>query len=104
MMRIFLMSSRRGMSGGVLDLGDETVEQVERVVRAGAGLGVVLDRGAGDVAQREPLNGAVVEVDVRQLGGAEVGLPAHRLVGRQRLRAARAQDREAVVLARDLDA
>ena len=56
----------------------------------------------GHVAQRQPLDGAVVEVDVGQLGGAEVGLPADRLVGLDRPRAVRAEDREAVVLAGDL--
>ena len=83
------MSSRRGIGGR--DLLEEAVEQVERVVRARAGLGVVLDRPAGDVEQREPLDRAVVEVEVRQLGGAEVGLPAHRLVAVDRALAARAE-------------
>ena len=59
------------------------------VVRAGAGLGVVLHGAAGHVEQLQALDGAVVEVDVRQRGGAEVGLPAHRLVGVDRARAAR---------------
>ena len=81
----------------------EAVELVERVVRAGPGLGVVLDRRGLDLEQLQPLDGAVVEVDVRQRGGAEVGVPAHRLVGVEPLRAARALDREAVVLRRDLD-
>ena len=35
----------------------------------------------GTSSSVEPLDGAVVEVHVGQLGGAEVGLPAHRLVG-----------------------
>ncbi len=59
----------------------EAVEEVAGVVRAGAGLGVVLDRRRGDVAQHQPLDRAVVEVEVGELGGAEVGLPADRLVG-----------------------
>ena len=46
----------------------------------GPGLGVVLDGGAGDVAQDQALDRAVVEVQVGELGGAEVGLPADRLV------------------------
>ena len=73
------MSSRRGIQAAVADLVDEAVEQVQRVVGPGPGLGVVLDGGARHVAQRQPLDGAVVEVDVGQLGGAEVGLPADRL-------------------------
>src|SRR4051794_38064249 len=100
-MRIFSMSSRLGMGG---DLLQEPVEEVEAVVRAGTGLGVVLDRGAGDVEERQPLHRAVVEVEVRQLRGAEVRLPAHGLVGVDRLLATRAEDGEAVVLRGDLDA
>ena len=76
---------------------------MQRVVRAGPGLGVVLDGARRHVAQHQALDRAVVEVDLRQLGGAEVGLPAHRLVGVDRLLAVRADDREAVVLARDVD-
>ena len=82
---------------------EEAVEQVQAVVRAGAGLGVVLHGAAGHVEQLEPLDGAVVEVHVRERGGAEVGLPAHRLVGVDRARAARADGGEAVVLRGDLD-
>ena len=69
----------------------------------GPGLGVVLDRRGGDVEQAQPLHGAVVEVDVRELGGAEVGLPAHGLVGVQARGAAGRRDGEAVVLRGDLD-
>ena len=65
---------------------------------------MVLDGRALDVEQRQALDRAVVEVDVGQLGGAEVGLPAHRLVVVDRPRAARAEHREAVVLAGDLGA
>src|SRR3954452_5176867 len=100
-MRIFSMSSLRGMR---LDLLKEPVEEVEAVVRAGPGLRVVLDRAARDVEEREALHRAVVEVQVRQLRGAEVGLPAHGLVGVDRLLPTRPQDREAVVLRGDLDA
>src|SRR3954462_2026434 len=100
-MRIFSMSSRLGMGG---DLLQEPVEEVEAVVRAGPGLRVVLDRPAGDVEERQPLPRAVVEVEVRQLRGAEVGLPAHGLIGVDRLLAARPEHREAVVLRGDLDA
>src|SRR4051795_5436825 len=100
-MRIFSMSSRLGMRR---DLLQEAVEEVEAVVRAGPGLGVVLDRAAGNVEQREALDGAVVEVQVRELRGAEVGLPAHGLVGVDGLLAARPEHREAMVLRGDLDA
>src|SRR5918992_2631531 len=51
----------------------------------------------------EALHGAVVEVELLQLGGAEVGLPPDRLVGVDRLLAAWAEHREAVVLRGDLD-
>src|SRR3954464_2014976 len=100
-MRIFSMSSLRGMGG---DLLQEAVEEIEAVVRAGPGLGVVLDGAPGDVEQRQALDRAVVEVDVAELGRAEVCLPAHGLVGGDGLLAARAEDREAVVLRGDLDA
>src|SRR4051812_39366977 len=99
-MRIFSMSSLRGMR---LDLLKEPVEEVEAVVRAGPGLRVVLDRAARDVEEREALHRAVVEVEVRQLRGAEVGLPAHGLVSVDRLLAVGAEDGEAVVLRGDLD-
>ena len=66
----------------------------------GPGLGVVLDGGAGHVEQAQPLDRAVVEVDVRELGLAEVRLPADRLIVVDRARAAGAEHREAVVLAR----
>src|SRR3954469_228308 len=98
-MRIFSMSSLRGMS---LDLLKEPVEEVEAVVRAGPGLRVVLDRAARDVEEREALHRAVVEVEVRQLRGAEVGLPPHGLVGVDGLLAAGAGDREAVAPGSDL--
>ena len=72
------MSSRRGI--GVPSSCEEAVEEVAGVVRAGAGLGVVLDRRRRHVAQDQALDRAVVEVEVGELGGAEIGLPAHRLV------------------------
>ena len=72
------MSSRLGISAAS---SQEAVEEVAGVVRARAGLGVVLDGAAGDVPQDQALDGAVVEVQVGELGGAEVGLPADRLVG-----------------------
>ena len=82
---------------------DEPVEQMESVVGPGSRLGVVLHGGALHVFQGEPLDGAVVQIDVGQLGGAEVGLPAHGLVFVDRPGAVRAEDRKAVVLAGDLD-
>jgi hypothetical protein len=56
---------------------------------------VVLDAAGGHVEQPQPLDGAVVEVHVRELGLAEVGLQP---------RAGLAPDREAVVLRGDRDA
>ena len=54
----------------------EAVEEVAGVVRARAGLGVVLDGAAGDVLEHQALDRAVVEVQVGELGGAEVGAPS----------------------------
>src|SRR4051812_18502091 len=95
--RILLMSSLRGTDGL-----QEAVELVERVVRAGPRLGVVLDGRAVDLEQLQALDGAVVEVDVRQRGLAEVRLPAHRLVGLDAQTAVWRRHGEAVVLRRDL--
>src|SRR4051812_39031682 len=92
MMRILWRSSLRGIRPP--DLVQVVVEEAEAVVRARAGLGVVLHAAGGDVEQAQPLDGAVVEVDVRELGLAEVRLQA---------RAWLAADREAVVLRRDRD-
>src|SRR3712207_7298818 len=39
------------------------------VVRAGTGLGVVLDRARRHVEQRQPLDGAVIEVHAAELRG-----------------------------------
>src|SRR5829696_477419 len=97
--------SRPGQCASVIgDLHEEAVEQVPGVVGARTGLGVVLDRRAPDVLEDEPLDGAVVEVEVAQLGGADLGLPAHRLVAGDGAFAVGRDDREAVVLARDVDA
>ena len=96
------MSSRRGI-GLLSGERQEALEEVAGVVRAGAGLGVVLDGGAGDVAQDQALDRAVVEVELGELGDAEVGLPADRLVALDPRLAARALDREAVVLRGDVD-
>src|SRR4051812_47050124 len=81
----------------------EAVEQVERVVRARSGLRVVLNGGGRDVSQDQPLDGAVVEVELLQLRDPEVRLPPHRLVGVDRPLAAGSEDGEAVVLRGDLD-
>src|SRR5207302_4894385 len=67
-------------------------------------LGVVLDRAAGHLEQLEPLDRAVVQVHMRERRRAEIGLPAHRLVGVDRARAARTERGESVILGRDLDA
>ena len=72
-------------------------------MRAGAGLGVVLNGRAGNIKQRQPLNGSVIEIHVAQLGGTEVGLPADRFVGFDPQSPVGRGDSEAVVLRGDLD-
>src|SRR6185503_16767797 len=64
------------------------VEQVRRIVGAGAGFGVILDGVDGKAAMPEAFDRVVVQVDVRNftIGGQRVGI-----------------DREAVVLRGDLD-
>src|SRR3954468_15223444 len=52
----------------------EVLEEAGGVVRAGCGLGVVLDAERGTVEQPETLDHAVVEVDVADLGAAVRGL------------------------------
>src|SRR5437588_3656406 len=94
--RIFEMSLRRG------NALEEAIEQVQAVVWTGSGLGVVLHRAAGNVEQLEPLNRAVIQIDVRQCRGAEVRLPADRLVALDRARAVWADGGEAVILGGDL--
>src|SRR6185437_8552404 len=94
--RMVWMSSRLG------NALQETVEQVQGVVRARPGLGVILDCATGYVEQLEALDRAVVQVHVRELGVAEIGLPAHRLVACERARAPRTEHGEAVVLGCDL--
>src|SRR4051795_4928051 len=65
------------------EVGEELVEQPERVVRPRAGLRVVLHAAGGDVEQADALDRAVVEVHVGQLRLPEVrlqplaGLAAH---------------------------
>src|SRR3954452_5357531 len=97
-MRILCRSSLRGTDGL-----QEAVELVQGVVGPRPGLGVVLDGRALDLQQLEALHRAVVEVDVSQGRGAEVGLPAHRLVGLHAPAPVGGADREAVVLRGDLD-
>src|ERR1700730_3743220 len=92
------MSLRRG------NAVQEAVEQEQAVGRAGAGLRVVLNGPSGYLKQLQPLDRAVVEVDVRERRLPEVGLPAHRLVGVDRPRTAWRDRGEAVVLGGDLDA
>jgi len=92
-----------GSSISISDRRDEAVEEVHRVVRPGARFRVVLDTGGGDVAQHEALDRAVVEIDVRELGGAEVGVPPNRLVLGDRAGAAGPDDGEPVILRGDLD-
>src|SRR4051794_37596071 len=58
----------------------EPIEQIHGVMRTRPRLGVVLDGGARDILQHEAFDGAVVQVQMRQLRGAEVRLPAHGLV------------------------
>src|SRR3954467_8007290 len=95
---ILWMSSRLGTDGL-----QEAIELVQRVVGAGTGFRVVLDRRGLDLEQVQALDRAVVEVDQAQLRGAEVGVPADSLAGVQALRPTRSLDGEAVVLRRDLD-
>src|ERR1700716_2376517 len=90
--RILWMSLRRG------NALEEAVEQVEAVVRSRPGLGGVMHGSARNLQQLEALDRAVVQVHVREGGLSEVGLPANRLIGVDRARAARSHRREAVVL------
>src|SRR5215218_3904543 len=96
---IFAMSSRLGIG----DQLQEAIEQVARVVGTGPALGVVLDRAAGHVVEHEALHSAVVEVQVGELGGTEVRVPADRLVALDPRAAVRRADREAMVLGGDVD-
>src|SRR3954462_2939812 len=75
-MRILCRSSLRGTDGL-----QEAVELVQGVVGPGPGLGGVLGGRALDLQQLPALDRAVVEVDVGEGRRAEVGLPAHGLVG-----------------------
>ena len=98
------MSSRRG----IVAMPRPSISSTNRSNRYSASLGPGPASGwywtvaPGTSSSAQPLDGAVVEVDVGQLGGAEVGLPADRLVALDRRRAVGAEHGEAVVLAGDL--
>src|SRR4051794_12961703 len=81
----------------------EPVKEIHSIVRSGPRLRVVLHRRARDVLQDQSFHGAVVQVQVRQLRGTEVGLPAHRLVDVDGFLARGPGYCEAVVLGRDVD-
>src|SRR5215210_3963835 len=86
------MSSRLGT--GALEELDELVEEAQRVVGPRSGLWVVLHAARRHVEQADALDRPVVEVHVRELGGAELRLDPH---------ADLALDRKAVVLRGDRD-
>src|SRR3954454_8645131 len=90
------MSLRRGKF-------QEPVEEVAGVVRAWAGLRVVLDGAARNVLQDQPLDRPVIEIEMGELGLTEVRLPADRLVPVDLPVATGAEHREAVVLGGDVD-
>src|SRR5690242_4227362 len=92
------MSSRLGMRQL-----QEAVEEIAGVVRPRPGFGVVLDGAPRNVLEDQPLDRAVVEVEVGELGVAEVGLPTDRLVAIDRPIPARPEHREPVVLGGDVD-
>src|SRR3954454_3242497 len=94
---------RWSQASGAPDGVEEAVELVERVVGAGAGLRVVLDRRAVDLQQLQPLHRAGVEGDVGEGGLAEAGAPAHGLVGLDAAGAVGRLHGEAMVLRGDLD-
>src|ERR1044072_718536 len=81
----------------------EAVGEMPGVVGARPCLGVVLDGRCGYILQHQALDGAVVEVEVGQLGGAEVGFPADWLVDLDPRLASGSLNGEAVVLRGDLD-
>src|SRR5258708_40241772 len=68
-------SSRLGMrtSPAAVHQGTEFLKQSGRIMRAGRGLGMVLDAERRPVQQPEALDHAVVEGDGGDLGRAEVG-------------------------------
>ena len=73
--RVDPLATRRGLAVRSPHHRQEPVEQIPGVAGPGPRLGVVLDRGARHVAEDQSLHRAVVEVQVGELGDAEVGLP-----------------------------
>ena len=65
---------------------------MQRIVRSRAGLRVVLDGRPPDVLEGKTFDRAVVQVDMRELGRAVVGLPADRLVFVDRLGSVRPEE------------
>src|SRR5688572_299656 len=59
------LCQRRAGSG--LQLREKLIEEGDGVVRAGGGLGMILDREYGELLVAQPLDGAVVQVHVRNL-------------------------------------
>src|SRR4051812_48741944 len=99
------MSSLRGTVARLArgrDLAHKPIKDILSVVGSGARLGVVLDGRTRNVEQAQPLDRAVIEVDVGQLRFAEIGVPAHGLVVVDGPRSAWPEHRETVVLAGDL--
>src|SRR5688572_9404731 len=102
--RIVSRSSRRGIrrrsqagARGAPHGGNEISEVMSRVVGARRGFGVVLDREQWALDVPEPLHRPVVEVDVGDLelrGALHHALPSY----------ARFPNREAVIVAGDVDA
>src|SRR5689334_3553365 len=89
MSRMVWRSVRFGTSAfRALDQVDEAPEEIARVVRTGRSLGMILDGEERLFRVREPFDGAVVQIEVRE-----------RRLALQRVDV----DREAVVLRRDLD-
>src|ERR1039457_6914159 len=110
-------SSRLGMrtSPGPVHKGTEFRKESGRIMRARRCLGVVLDAERRLVEQAEALDHAVIEVDVGDLGGPEVGAergarggtvlawpPFGTLLARQAFGAVGQGHREAVIVAGDL--
>src|SRR3984957_4315069 len=91
-------------SSGRLHERAELAEQAGGVMRAGRGLGVVLDGEGGAVGQPQALDDTVVEVDVGDLGGAERGVELDGAGPVAAGRAGRQGHREAVAVAGGLSA
>src|SRR5690348_3585202 len=76
---------------------------MEGIMGPGSGFRVVLDSRGGDLAKRQALHGAVVEVDMGQFGRSVFGLPTNGFIRFDGRRSVWGKDRKAVVLAGDLD-